>query len=1090
MIDFDNFDTIDKTSLIKKTLPKVQNNNTQKNDFDRLQEIFQIDEVGIMRLSKLVPDHMDNHEIFDEDFQRKIEFYQKFLWLKIQVNIIENEIFAWYKKVSVDIDGKINAQMWKYIFTQMIPYLESSGFQKSFLSLETLKDIPNEVFEQYMQFVNADFLQEKQNVVKDIILWLELAICTKLSQKRWYGDMSEMISWHENFQDALLHISHVAKMDNEFQEKLEEMYVSLLRYKNPKIQSLLKMLGYNVNASIASKKLIARTRSQFSISVAKILWSFGKKEEKPKKKIPVLSFRSAKKLLGSQESKKIWYIPWEKIRNSTRILNTGIVIEKDEGHFVDNFYLEQLKNACDNLVSIVHSNKNRGSDTLRNDLNLKELEKIFLIIWLDFERYNTILFNLVGWFINSNFDLSTIRQSLEDFLDNRVIFVKWLKESLGTDVIINGRKNANYKFHIDTTKTDEYGRITFPEWYKINNGFNLDIFWWTQISELVVKNSNQTELEDKTIQTGYQVTLKNLLHWDYTLEISLENQDKYIMSFHCDPDYSWGKFSFCDVTLKQVAGKIRVGKNIGRPVGTELLDNPISTHDIYTKVSTEVATILLPFEGIVTLENIFLERQTLDIQSIFWENLREILSGRIFFDPEGFLHIDGKIDVQKLIQKSDFWICVKWVLIGDFDEENFWLQKEKLTFVGFLDFVKEIQTRLQSYQEKDTKNGIAQLLQEHLEIFKTDEKKRKLLSEIIVAKKQEFHPDLLDFYRELGKIDKDFRKFYTLSSLPKIEKVQVLKTLLSRNHLDLWDVWWYLSDELKNKFFASFWVLFDYETKEERFNELFSWIQKELQYLLGDDISDILVIFDGLFWDDNFLALNEEISQIWEESPIKKDLKVFFLECAEKRKKQIEASKEKIEQRKRERQRDIQECLKLSNNFDSIIEVKRVLWGFTSEEFSKYVPNSLQEEVRKDIVSALKKWNFVTVGYYLQLDDEWENFLQALQKQDFNNTSDILKFTQKYRWQGVMISQVCVLIDNYIVVRPTPKVKLMTTSEQLEEERIGQERKKRKKLAADLSQIYTEAREIKNNIIIKDEKIINMNEKNIIKYYNTTKLKE
>lgn len=1077
--------------------------NTQ-NNFDRLQEIFQIDEVGIMRLSKLVPDHTDNHEIFNDDFQRKIEFYQKFLWLKVQVNIIENEIFAWYKKVSVDIDGKINAQMWKYIFTQMIPYLESSGFQKSFLSLETLKDIPNEVFEQYMQFVNADFLQEKQNVVKDIILWLELAICTKLSQKRWYGDMSEMISWHENFQDALLNISHVAKMDSEFQEKLEEMYVSLLRYKNPKIQSLLKMLGHNVSENISSKKLIARTRSQFSISVAKILWSFGKKEEKPKKKIPVLSFKSSKKLLWNSENKKqVWYQKWDELSESelkeiSKLVGIvdGLMLPWD-GHYVDTSYYDTLKNIYLQVKQKIDTQPQTGLSYIE-----EEHKKIFLKMGLDvinIQWFFDVYRGVRMWYASSSLpphpeSFWTPLQRLDAYwnyiqkkLKTQFIFVQWLIELLWTDVIVNGRKNANYKFHIDTTKTDEYGRITFPEWYKINNGFNLDIFWWTQISELVVKNSNQTELENKIVQIGYQVTFKNLLHWDYTLEISLENQDKYIMSFHCDPNYSQDQFSFCDITLKQVAGKIRVGKNVGRPVGTELLDNPIST-----QVSIEVAAILVPFEWIETLESIFIQRQNLDIQSVFPQNISEFLSGKIFFDPEGFLHIDGKIDVQKLMQKSDFWICVKWLLASDFDEENIFIQKEKLTFAEFLDFVKETQARLQSYQEKDTKNGIEKLLQEHREIFKTDEKKRNLLSEIIVAKKQEFHPDFLDFYRELGKIDKDFRKFYTLSSLPKIEKVQVLKTLLSRNHLNIWDVWLYISESLKSKFFVSMDELFDYNISESRYNELFIWLQKELQYLLWDDMLAVLNIFDWLYGDDNWLSLKMDINELLEDNIIIRDLKKYLMNLADKREDQIESSKEKILEIQSDRERTIQEALKLAENYSDIEEVQRVFWYFTLKVYLDYVPKKVQDEIQNDLIDALRKLDFVRVEHYLQLDAEWANFLQELQKQDFNNTHEMLSFTQKYRGTGIIISNVCVLIDNCIVVRPKTRVSsdIFPSVSEKHANRKAQEKKQKEELAVGLSQIYTEAREIMNNIILKDEKIINMNEKNIIKYYNTTKLKE
>ena len=50
-----------------------------ENNFESTKGIFQIDEVGDIRLSKLVPEQVNINDIFNEEFKRKQIFYKNFL---------------------------------------------------------------------------------------------------------------------------------------------------------------------------------------------------------------------------------------------------------------------------------------------------------------------------------------------------------------------------------------------------------------------------------------------------------------------------------------------------------------------------------------------------------------------------------------------------------------------------------------------------------------------------------------------------------------------------------------------------------------------------------------------------------------------------------------------------------------------------------------------------------------------------------------------------------------------------------------------------------------------------------------------------
>jgi hypothetical protein len=84
---------------------------------------------------------------------------------------------------------------------------------------------------------------------------------------------------------------------------------------------------------------------------------------------------------------------------------------------------------------------------------------------------------------------------------------------------------------------------------------------------------------------------------------------------------------------------------------------------------------------------------------------------------------------------------------------------------------------------------VGELLLNNAELFKNNENKRQELLEIIFACMQEKNKELKDFFRELGKVDKEFRKLYVFHTISSVEKVQVLKILIERNNLSLVDVW-------------------------------------------------------------------------------------------------------------------------------------------------------------------------------------------------------------------------------------------------------------------------------------------------------------
>lgn len=265
----------DKNDLIE--LKKLEN-PTLESDFSMLTEIFDIDKIGNIRLTKLIPEYIVNEDLFSKEIQKKIIFYKSFLWLELNTNITDNELFAWYKKISIDIDWNYSSQVWNYIFNNIIKILEDEWFKKSFISLELLKDIPKVVLDDYMKIVSADFTFEEWNIIKDIILWLENALATKYSKSKWIWNIEQIINWNWDLEHLMVMISHISKMDNDFKETLDLLYVKLLRYNNPNMWGLLRLLWQNIKKEWDSKKTLDNVIDRFSTWVSKLLWNFWNKE--------------------------------------------------------------------------------------------------------------------------------------------------------------------------------------------------------------------------------------------------------------------------------------------------------------------------------------------------------------------------------------------------------------------------------------------------------------------------------------------------------------------------------------------------------------------------------------------------------------------------------------------------------------------------------------------------------------------------------------------------------------------------------------------------------------------------------------------
>ena len=111
----------------------------------------------------------------------------------------------------------------------------------------------------------------------------------------------------------------------------------------------------------------------------------------------------------------------------------------------------------------------------------------------------------------------------------------------------------------------------------------------------------------------------------------------------------------------------------------------------------------------------------------------------------------------------------------------------------------------------------------------------------------------------------------------------------------------------------------------------------------------------------------------------------------------------------------VRKALSQAETFEDLLKIKRTIWNFDKNEWNFFVPKELKETVKDDLRYALKKLDFARIGYYLQLDyDKGENFLQELQKQNFNDDSQMLLFIQRYMWVWIIISEVCVLISDYL----------------------------------------------------------------------------